>query len=177
MIKDDRDTNSQIGQNGVANSNEIEIFHPHQIILNLTPMKLIPLMIIQIEMEMNLTLVKIILVVRLMKMTVTVKIRNITWFTKKKIMAFRIIFISLKYQSSIMPVMLNMMKNLEMVGNGLKKIQGHFVVCGPYSSLNMDLAVCWFFSCSCCSINALGNVVRVYPEIIQDLTFYCSKIE
>ena len=27
MIEDDRDTNSQIGQNGVANSNEIEIFH------------------------------------------------------------------------------------------------------------------------------------------------------
>ena len=28
MIKDDRDTNSQIGQNGVADSNEIEIFQP-----------------------------------------------------------------------------------------------------------------------------------------------------
>ena len=96
LIKDDRDTNSQIGQNGVTNSNEIEIFHPHQIILNLTPMKLIPLMIIQMEMEMNLTLVKIILVMRSMKMTVTVKIRNITWFTKKKKMALRIIFISLK---------------------------------------------------------------------------------
>ena len=68
LIEDDRDTNSQIGQNGVTNSNEIEIFHSHQIILNLTPMKLIPLMIIQMEMEMNLTLVKIILMVRLMKM-------------------------------------------------------------------------------------------------------------
>ena len=29
LIKDDRDTNSHIGQNGVINSNEIEIFHPH----------------------------------------------------------------------------------------------------------------------------------------------------
>ena len=28
LIKDDRDTNSQNGQNDVANSNEIEIFHP-----------------------------------------------------------------------------------------------------------------------------------------------------
>ena len=55
LIEDDRDTNSQIGQNGVTDSNEIEIFHPHQIILNLTLMKLIPLMIIQMEMEMNLT--------------------------------------------------------------------------------------------------------------------------
>ena len=27
LIKDDRDTNSQIGQNGVTDSNEIEIFH------------------------------------------------------------------------------------------------------------------------------------------------------
>ena len=27
MIKDDRDNNSQIGQNGVVDSNEIEIFH------------------------------------------------------------------------------------------------------------------------------------------------------
>ena len=130
LIKDDRDNNSQIGQNGVINSNEIEIFHPtphHQIILNIIPMKLIPLMIIQMKMEMNLTLVKIILVVRLMKMTVTVKIRNITWFTKKKIMALRIIFISLKYQSSIMLVMLNTKKILEMFGNVLKKIQGHLV--------------------------------------------------
>ena len=44
--------------------------------------------------------------------------------------------------------------------------------------LNMDLA--WFvgccFSCSCCSINALGNVVRVYPVIVQGLTFYRSKV-
>ena len=28
LIEDDRDTNSQIGQNGVTDSNEIEIFHP-----------------------------------------------------------------------------------------------------------------------------------------------------
>ena len=63
LIKDDRNTNSQIGQNGVTDSN---------------------LMIIQMEMEMNLTLVKIILMVRLMKMTVTVKIRNITWFPRRK---------------------------------------------------------------------------------------------
>ena len=28
LITDDRDTNSQNGQNDVANSNEIEIFHP-----------------------------------------------------------------------------------------------------------------------------------------------------
>ena len=46
---------------------------------------------------------------------------------QKKIMALRTIFISLQYQSSIMPVMLNMKKILEMVGNGLKKIQGHLV--------------------------------------------------
>ena len=115
LIKDDRDANAQIGQISVTYSNEIEIFNPHQIILNLTPMKLIPLMIIQMEMEMNLTLVKIILVMRLMKMTVTVKIRNITGFTKKKIMALRIIFNSLKYQTSIMSVMLNTKKILEIV--------------------------------------------------------------
>ena len=29
LIEDDRDINSQIGQNGVTNSNEIEIFHPN----------------------------------------------------------------------------------------------------------------------------------------------------
>ena len=43
--------------------------------------------------------------------------------------------------------------------------------------LNMDLV--WFvghcFSCGCCGINALGNVVRVYPETIQGLTFYHSE--
>ena len=70
LIEDDRDTNLPIlnGQNGVP---EIEIFHPHQIILNLTLMKIIHVMIIKMfmkmEMVMNLTLMtlmKIILVVR-----------------------------------------------------------------------------------------------------------------
>ena len=49
----------------------------------------------------------------------------------------------------------------------------------PIPCLNMDCIVfvgCHLFSCSCCSINALGNVVRVYPEIIQGLMFYRSKI-
>ena len=32
------------------------------------------------------------------------------------------------------------------------------------------------FSCDCCGINALGNVVRMYPETIQGLTFYRHKI-
>ena len=55
LIEDDRDTNSPIlnGQNGVPDSNEIEIFHtPHQIILNLTPMKLIHVMIIKMFLSM-----------------------------------------------------------------------------------------------------------------------------
>ena len=44
--------------------------------------------------------------------------------------------------------------------------------------LNMDLAVfvVCCFSCSCCGINASGNVVRVYPETVQGLMFYCSKV-
>ena len=92
------------GENSLPNDNEKEIFDPHQIIQNM----------------------KMMLVVRKMKMTVK-KMRNITWFTKKKIMALRTIFISLKYQSSIMLVMSNTKKILEMVGNGLKKIQGYLV--------------------------------------------------
>ena len=129
LIKDDRDNNSQIGQNGVADSNEIEIFHHPPDNLESDSDETNSLNDNQMEMEMNLTLVKIILVMRLMKMTVTVKIRNITWFTKKRIMALRIIFISLKYQSSIMLVMLSMKKILEMVGNRLEKIQVHLVDC------------------------------------------------
>ena len=48
----------------------------------------------------------------------------------------------------------------------------------PIPHLNMDRVVfigCCF-SCSCCGITALGNVVRVYPEMVQGLTFYRSKI-
>ena len=49
---------------------------------------------------------------------------------------------------------------------------------GPYSSsLGLDHAcfVGCCFSCSCCSTNALGNAVTVYPETVQGLTFYHSK--
>ena len=50
----------------------------------------------------------------------------------------------------------------------------------PIPHLNMDLFVVVFvgccFSCGCCSINALGNIVKVYPEIVQGLTFYDSKV-
>ena len=48
----------------------------------------------------------------------------------------------------------------------------------PYSSsLGFDHAcfVGCCFSCGCCGTNALGNAVRVYPEVVQGLTFYCSK--
>ena len=55
------------------------------------------------------------------------RMRNITLLTKNKIMALRIIFLSLKYHSSIMSVMLNMKKILEMGGNGRKEIQSHLV--------------------------------------------------
>ena len=53
-------------------------------------------------------------------------------------------------------------------------------VCSSYSSFEHGLLLlcfvgCCLFSCSCCSINALGNIVRAYPEIIQGLTFYRSK--
>ena len=49
---------------------------------------------------------------------------------------------------------------------------------GPCSSsLGLDHAcfVGCCFSCGCCSTNALGNAVRVYPETVQGLTFYHSK--
>ena len=48
----------------------------------------------------------------------------------------------------------------------------------PYSSsLGHDYTcfVGYCFSCGCCSTNALGNAVRVYPETVQGLTFYRSK--
>ena len=43
--------------------------------------------------------------------------------------------------------------------------------------LNMDLAgfVGCYFSFSCCGIDASGNAVRVYPEIIQGLTSIAVK--
>ena len=57
-----------------------------------------------------------------------------------------------------------------------------FTCAVPIPRLNMDCCLllfvvcCCFFSCGCCGINALGNVVRMYPETIQGLTFYRSKI-
>ena len=46
---------------------------------------------------------------------------------------------------------------------------------GVYSPCSsFEHGTCWFVGC--CSINALGNVVRAYPEIVQGLTFYRSKI-
>ena len=52
-------------------------------------------------------------------------------------------------------------------------------LCSSYSSFEHGphwVVGCHLFSCGCCGINALGNVVRVYPEIVQGLTFYRSKI-
>ena len=52
-----------------------------------------------------------------------------------------------------------------------------YLVHGPYSSFEHGpCLVCWLLlSHGCCSINALGNTVRVYPETVQGLTFYRSK--
>ena len=97
------------GKNSLPNDNEIEIFDPPP----------------DNPESDSMTLMKMMLIVRKMwrKMKMTVKkMRNITWFTKKKIMTLRTIFISLKYQLAIMSMMLNAKKILEMVGNGLKKI-------------------------------------------------------
>ena len=49
---------------------------------------------------------------------------------------------------------------------------------GPYSSFEHGPRwVCWLLlSRGCCGINALGNVVRMYPETVQGLTFYRSEI-
>ena len=54
----------------------------------------------------------------------------------------------------------------------------YFQLCSPYSSFEHWAALgCWLLlSCGCCGINALGNAVRVYPESIQGLMFYRSKI-
>ena len=52
---------------------------------------------------------------------------------------------------------------------------------GPYPS-SFGLTPCFgvfvgcCFSCDCCGVNALGNVVRVYPETVQGLMFYRSEI-
>ena len=53
-------------------------------------------------------------------------------------------------------------------------LAGHCTV--PIPHLNMDLCGVCCLSCGCCSINALRNVERVYPEIVQGLTFYHSKV-
>ena len=56
----------------------------------------------------------------------------------------------------------------------------HQFMCGPYSSLNMDLIGCWLLLFALVVVVAvwlaLGNIVRVYPETVQGLTFYHSKI-
>ena len=55
----------------------------------------------------------------------------------------------------------------------------------PYSSLATDRSLGWLLSVVAFAFTlvavvtvqiALGNVVRVYPETIQGLTFYRSKI-
>ena len=48
-----------------------------------------------------------------------------------------------------------------------------FLLHGPYSSFEYGPFAVFV---GCCGINASGNVVRVYPEIIQGLTFYRSKV-
>ena len=51
------------------------------------------------------------------------------------------------------------------------------MVCSPYSSFEHGLLCCCVFGCCLLvAVVALGNVVRVYPETVQGLTFYHSKI-
>ena len=75
------------------------------------------------------------------------------------------------------PSLVNMLKIVNHIGATKGSQEKHLKCMVLIPHLNMDLA--WFvgccFSCSCCSINALGNAVRVYPETVQGLTFYCSK--
>ena len=61
----------------------------------------------------------------------------------------------------------------------------HQFMSSPYSSLAMDCSLGWLLSVVAFAFTlvavvmvqiALGNVVRVYPETIQGLPFYRSKI-
>ena len=119
LIEDNRDTNSQIGQNGVADSVEIEIFHPPPDNLESDSNETNSLNDNpngngdESESDQNNSHGEV------NEDYSDSEDQEHYMVYQEEIMALRIILISLKYQLSIMPVLLNTKKILEMVGNGL----------------------------------------------------------